>query len=275
MPKVKDFKSEFSEQNYKEYWKQKGNAFFKVKWYWQYLLYNYLGVEPKKMADQRDYWQDRGQVYYYEMLKDGYLNHEVFYQDLLVDELKKLSWDSFFEAGCGFGWNVRRVKEEFSDKFVGGTDFSISQLLNAKDFINGLPYYMALGDNCKLPLKDNAYDVGFSLGVYMNIHPDKIEDAVQELVRVSKKYIVHIEWDENNTTEEMRKKRAFKSHIVSHDYKALYEKYGQKVIGFYTHKDFSEKYKSHINNLKVTNVDRWEGFEGPEKYILIVIEVQK
>lgn len=39
MPKVKDFKSEFSEQNYKEYWEQKGNVFFKVKWYWQYLLF--------------------------------------------------------------------------------------------------------------------------------------------------------------------------------------------------------------------------------------------
>lgn len=271
---IKDFKSEFSKQNYKEYWKQKGTSAFKVKWYWQYFLYNFLGIEPSKMPDQRDYWTDRGQVYFYEMVNDGYLKHEVFYQDLLVAELKKLQWNSFFEAGCGFGWNVGRVKKEFPNAFVGGTDFSISQLLNAREYLKGLPYELALGDNCDLPLKDNAYDVGFSLGVYMNIHPDKIEKAIQELIRVSAKYIIHIEWDENRTTPEMRKKRAFKSHIISHDYKALYEKHGQKVRALYTHQDFTDQYRKHLEQVRDVSVDRWEGFEGPEKYIMIVIEKQ-
>ena len=32
----------------------------------------------------------------------------------------------------------------------------------------------------------------------MNIHPSKIEIAVDEILRVSKKYVVHLEYDENH-----------------------------------------------------------------------------
>ena len=61
-------------------------------------------------------------------------------------------------------------------------------------------------DICQMKLDDNAFDIGFSLGVFMNIHPDKILAACQEMVRVSKRYILHLEYDEENTTPELRAK---------------------------------------------------------------------
>jgi len=123
-----------------------------------------------------------------------------------------------------------------------------------------------------MPFKDNAFDVGFSLGVFMNIHPSKIESACTEMMRVCKKYIIHIEYDEDNTTHELKQKRAFKTNIVSHNYNKLYKELGAKVIHFKTFKDFGEQYLLHENNLK-TNLQRWEGFEGAEKYIFIVISL--
>lgn len=269
------YEMKYGKDNYREYWKKGFFDSYKLKWRFQYFMSNYLGINFRKLEDQRDYWTDRGQVYMHEMINDGYLKHEVFFQDLLIDELKKLEWNSFFEAGCGFGWNIKRVFEEFPGKFVGGTDFSITQLVNARSFAGNIPPHMVLGDNCKLPLKDNAYDVGFSLGVYMNINREKIDDAIKELIRVSGKYIVQIEWDENNTTRELRGKRTFKSHIISHDYRELYEKHGQKVIAFHTHKDFQSRYEKHLESMGDIKVDRWEGFDGPEKYIIIVVETQK
>lgn len=256
-----------------KYWQKIcGVEFYKIRYFSQWFLYNFLRIRLPKLSDQRGYWLKRGSVYMEEILNSGYLEREVFFQDMLVDSLRELNFDSFFEAGCGFGWNIGRVKKEFSQVRVGGVDFSLSQLFNSKAYLNRQPIPVLNGDNCRLPLKDDAFDVGFSLGVFMNIHPDKIEPALREMARVCRKYIIHIEYDENYTTPALRKKRAFKTNIVSHDYKGMYEKMGLKIQSFKTYEDFGMAY--HQFQAKVaSNLDRWEGFEGPEKYIFLVVEI--
>ena len=186
--------------------------------------------------------------------------------------MKFLKFDSLFEAGCGFGWNIRRVKDEFPETLIGGVDFSIPQLTYSKDYLKGYQAKTCYGDICKMPLKDNAYDIGISVGVFMNIHPSKIGDAVKEMARVCKKYIIHLEYDEDNTTKELKYKRSFKTNIVSHNYQKLYEIMGKEVLQFQTYKDFGESYALHIKNLQ-KKLDCWEEFEGPAKYILTVIKV--
>lgn len=255
------------------YWKSfMGIELFKAKYYAKWYLYKLLGITLPKLKDQREYWKDRGRVYMEEILASGYLEREVFFQDLLIETLKGLDFESFFEAGCGFGWNVRRVQEEFTGARVGGLDFSITQLKNARDYLQGLPVPVVNGDNCCMPLKDNAFDVGFSLGVFMNIHPDKIRRALSEMVRVCRRYIIHIEYDEGHTTPELREKRAVKTNIVSHDYRKIYEELGAEIVSFATYLDFGAAYHEHARRV-LSSLDRWEGFEGPEKYIMIVVKV--
>ncbi|MCP4220887.1 MAG: class I SAM-dependent methyltransferase [bacterium] len=255
------------------YWKKVcGIEVFKLKWYLKYYLYKGFGIKLPKIKNQSKYWRERGRVYMEEILSSGYLDREVFFQDMLTAQLKKLEFDSFFEAGCGFGWNVRRVKEEFPTVKVGGVDFSDTQLQHAEDYMGDLDVMLKQGDICQMPLEDNAYDIGFSLGVFMNIHPSKIREAAAQMVRVCRKYIIHIEYDQDNSSRELREKRAFKTNIVSHDYKAIYESLGMKVLDFKSYLDFGDKYREHVAAID-TEVDRWEGFEGPEKYIMIVVEV--
>ena len=208
-----------------------------------------------------------------EILASGYLGREVFFQNLLIDEMKKLEFSSCFEAGCGFGWNLKRIKEEVPEVAVGGLDFSLTQLLNSKKYLSETPPAGVVnGDNCRMPFKDNAFDLGFSVGVFMNIHPDKILDAFREMIRVCSKYIIHIEYDENHTTDELRKKRAFKTNIVSHDYIKLYSDLGVEAVKLLTYKVFEEQFYEFQRNIEA-NLDRWEGFEGPEKYIIAIIKV--
>jgi ubiquinone/menaquinone biosynthesis C-methylase UbiE len=207
-----------------------------------------------------------------EILSSGYLDREVFFQNLLIDKLKGFEFGSFFEAGCGFGWNIKRVKEEFPAVRVGGLDFSISQLANSKKYMGDENITGMGADICSMPLKDDAFDVGFSLGVFMNIHPSKIKSAIREMTRVCGKYIIHLEYDENHTTPELKEKRVFKTNIVSHDYKKLYEELNLKVVTFSTYKDFGKKYYEHAKSIS-SNLDRWEGFEGPEKYVFVVVKV--
>jgi len=255
------------------YWKSfMGIEIFKMKYFAKWCLYKLMGITLPKLKDQREYWRERGQVYMNEILSSGYLEREVFFQDLLINTLKGLDFESFFEAGCGFGWNIRRVQEEFPNTRVGGLDFSITQLENARNYLDGLQVPLVNGDNCCMPLKDNAFDVGFSLGVFMNIHPAKIRQALDEMIRVCRRYIIHIEYDENHTTSGLREKRAIKTNIVSHDYGRIYKDLGKEIMVFSTHLDFGEAYHKHAE--RVTSwLNRWEGFEGPEKYIMIVVKV--
>ena len=245
---------------------------FKVEYYAKWLCYKIFGLKLPKLKDQRDYWTQRGEVYMDEIHSSGYLDREIFFQDLIVNELKTLDFQSCFEAGSGFGWNIKRVKEEFPHKRVTGLDFSITQLKNSAKYMEGLNIPVTNGDNCLMPFKDNSFDIGFSLGVFMNIHPKKIKHALSEMARVCRKYIIHVEWDENNTTEELRKKRAFKTNIISHDYRSLYQSLGKKIAKFKTYRDVADSFKQFQSNV-TTKLERWEGFEGPEKYILIVIEL--
>ncbi|MEW6263541.1 MAG: class I SAM-dependent methyltransferase [Thermodesulfobacteriota bacterium] len=255
------------------YWKSVcGVELFKVNYYLKYWLYRCLGLKLPKLADQRGYWEKRGQVYFEEISSSRYLEREVFFQDMLIENLRGLTFDSAFEAGCGFGWNIKRFKDEFPAIRVGGLDFSLGQLKNARKYMDGLSPLLAFGDACRMPFQDKAFDVGFTVGVFMNIHPKKIRSAVGEMLRVCRRYVIHLEYDENHTTGELREKRAFKTNIVSHDYRGLYESSGAKIVRHLTHEDFGPDYWEHAHSL-TSRLDRWEGFEGPEKYIFLLVEI--
>jgi ubiquinone/menaquinone biosynthesis C-methylase UbiE len=253
------------------YWKTfMGIPRYKIDWYFKYWLYKIFGFTFDKLKNQREYWNTRGKEYMDDFLESQFDKKEMFFQDLLTKELKMLSFVSIFEAGCGFGWNVKRIKKEFPNVFPGGLDFSLPQLLNGQKYIPEVHMPCVQGDACNMPFKDNAFEVGFTMGVFMNIHPLNIDKAIDEMLRISKKYIIHIEWDQNNTKSELREKRIFKTNIVSHDYKTLYEKCGRKIIKFNTYKDFEHIFYEQYTHVKEST---WEQFEGPEKYILIIIEV--
>ena len=106
----------------------------KIDWYFKYYLYKIFGFTFKKLSEQKEYWNSRGKEYYGEMMNSNILEYEIFFQDLLIEQLKSLNFESFFEAGCGFGWNVKRVKKEFPQVRIGGLDFSIPQLSNSRKY---------------------------------------------------------------------------------------------------------------------------------------------
>ena len=96
-----------------------------------------------------------------------------------------------------------------------------------------------------MPFHDNSYDVGFSVGVFMNINSEKIDITIDHLIRVSKKYIIHLEYEENCATDELRNRRITKTYIISHDYQSPYAKRGMKIKTSITYKDTIEKYDKY------------------------------
>ncbi|MCX5884687.1 MAG: class I SAM-dependent methyltransferase [Proteobacteria bacterium] len=255
----------------KSYWKNfLGIPRYKIDWFFKCYIHKVFGITFDKLHDQRQYWNSRGAGYFEEVFQSQHYTYEIFFQDMFINELRSLSFENFFEAGCGFGWNVKRVKQEFPNVKIEGIDFSMPQLMNSKIYLPHIYMPAVQGDACLMPFKDKAFDIGFTLGVFMNIHPAKIEKAIDEMIRVSKKYIIHLEWDQDNTKPALREKRIFKTNIISHNYRCLYEQRGKRIIKFKTYKDFEESFNKRF---KSTKVSTWEQFEGPEKYILLVVEL--
>ncbi len=252
-----------------------GLPYFKVDYNIKQFLYKIFRIRLPKIEDQRDYWLNRGNEYCDEFQNRGYARLEIFFQNLVVSELKKLKFSSIFEAGCGFGWNIKRFQKEFPKAFVGGLDFSHTQLVNGKTkYIKNDKILLTEGDATRMPFMDNAWDVSFSLGVFMNINEKKIGLAIDEMIRVCRKYIIHLEYDENHAEDGLRERRAFKTNIVSHDYRKLYEERGLKIRTFLTADAFGDDYRNFVEG-RSEGVRRWESWEGPSKYILIIAENHK
>ncbi|MEW5772133.1 MAG: class I SAM-dependent methyltransferase [Thermodesulfobacteriota bacterium] len=249
-----------------------GIELFKVEYKLKEFLYKTFGIALPKLRDQRDYWAWRGLGYADEILASGYLEREVFFQDMILQELAEKPFESAFEAGCGFGWNVKRIKEEFPHMRVGGLDFSLGQLRNLGHYRPETEVGATQGDACSMPFCDDAFDVGFTLGVFMNIHPDRIMEALAEMARVCRRRIIHVEWSERYATPKLARKRAFKTNIVSHDYDDLYAQLGVKAAKVLTHHDFGPAFREHEARVKGA-LDRWEGFEGPDKYTVYVFDL--
>lgn len=249
-----------------------GVELFKVEYRLKAFLYNTFGITLPKLRDQRAYWAWRGQAYRDEILASGYLDREVFFQDLILQELSRERYESVFEAGCGFGWNVKRVKEEFPWMRVGGLDFSLPQLRNMHGYKSDLAIGAAQADACAMPFCDNAFDVGFTLGVFMNLHPSAIRRALAEMVRVCRRRIIHVEWAARHATKDLVDKRAFKTNIVSHDYDDIYAEMGVNPTKILTHHDFGQAFREHERRAD-SRLDRWEGFEGPDKYTVYVFDL--
>jgi SAM-dependent methyltransferase len=255
------------------YWRRHfGIDNYKIRYMIKAGLYKFFGLKLPKNKCQRRYWDRRAVSYMDEVFDLGYHDREIFFQNMIVDSLKDLAFESYFEAGCGFGWNILRLKKEFPHTRGYGLDFSFTQLFhNGRRYVAGADLPLVNGDNRFMPLKDKSIDVGFSLGVFMNIHPRYVGQALSEMCRVCRKRIIHLEWDANHAGEALRRQRIFKTNIVSHDYFGLYRAMGRRVTVMRTYKDWQQQFEDFKATVKSQDT-RWEGFEGPDKYVLLVVE---
>ena len=96
----------------------------KLDFFFKKFLYKLFRITLPKYKSQKNYWKNRGIAYMNDFFHSKYEQREVFFQNLLIENIKNLNFESAFEAGCGFGWNLKRLQDEFPSKRVGGLDFS-------------------------------------------------------------------------------------------------------------------------------------------------------
>lgn len=98
---------------------------------------------------------------------------------------------SFLEVGCNTG-NILSSLQAQGHKNLNGIDiqeYAIQQAIELTSEINVL-----VGSAFNIPFEDNSFDLVFTSGVLIHIHPDDVAGVMREIARVSKKYIWGLEY---------------------------------------------------------------------------------
>ena len=152
------------------------------------------GIRVHLESEGRDYWEARARTYRGEtesILEPG--NPYFLAQQEFLRLLENISWQSALEAGCGFGWHLRAIRQSFPARTVAGLDFSYNQLREARAFVADPSVRLWQASAFSLPHQDNAFDLVFTSGVLMCVHPDRLADVLRELARVAKREVIVLE----------------------------------------------------------------------------------
>lgn len=172
------------------------------------------------------YWIRRGKVYHSwynglsEKEKQSYLANE----NHLLNSLKTLGFKSILEVGCGFGRILKLVNSNFKLERVVGVDLSKDQLENARKYIGATKVGLHQGTIYSLDFPDNSFDLVLTSEVLMHVPPDKIRAAMKELIRVSKKHVLNMEFYKKDFRGDLAE------HNWTHNYPELYKEIGHGAV---------------------------------------------
>jgi SAM-dependent methyltransferase len=165
-----------------------------------------IGIETHLASESRGYWEERGQRYAEEVAPildpaDAYSKA----QRQFLAELAKLRWDSILEVGCGFGWHLKAIADQFPSRRVVGLDFSFIQLLKSHDYLAGSHANVCLGSAFQVPFSPDSFDVVFTSGMLIYVHPKQLQGAIAELRRVAHRSVITLEYarEHMNTPERL------------------------------------------------------------------------
>ena len=104
----------------------------------------------------------------------------------LVNITKAKTVDSILDVGCGEGFTLNRLNEHGIGKRLEGLDYSKDAIALGKKTYPDIK--ITQGSIYKLPYQNNSFDLVLCTEVLE--HLQNPEQALKELVRVSKKYLV-------------------------------------------------------------------------------------
>lgn len=114
--------------------------------------------------------------------------------------LEGLELRRVLEVGCNRGHNLCALAEFFGDRVdVWGIEPNPYALSIARS--GGAKYFALPGNAFDLPFKDNYFDLAFTAGVLIHIAPEKLPNAMREIARVSRRYVLAAEYFSDQETE--------------------------------------------------------------------------
>lgn len=186
---------------------------------WHKIYYKVIAFHPKvdrffRYQKPQAYWRSRGGEPYFqeqEAVRDRTLRSQ-----FIAEEINRLEYKSMLEVGCGYGKQIKNFR--WREAVVVGCDFSRPQLLKAYDYCGGPIARFVEADGEFLPFATKCFDLSLSSAVILHNDYEKARKMIAEMIRVTKKYLVHNE-DVDVTFSR-----------YGYDMKKTYEAMGFKII---------------------------------------------
>lgn len=148
----------------------------------------------------------RKQYYSNEVVKDVYLyegkpidltsgDYTRLAAKKMAEVMEKLSFHSMLEVGIGEATTICDILADLpEEKEAWGIELSLSRLLYAQKFSEekSAKINLAVGDMFSLPFPDDSADLVFTY-YCIDAHRGKEKQAIEEMLRVSKEYLILVE----------------------------------------------------------------------------------
>ena len=115
-----------------------------------------------------------------------------------MERIFKFSPSSVLEVGCNCGPNLYILAKRFPDAEIRGIDINPMAVQKgnewlAQEGISNVKLSVGRADDLR-QFEDKSFDVVFTDAVLIYIGPDKIRKVVEEMLRVTRKVLIFLEW---------------------------------------------------------------------------------
>jgi ubiquinone/menaquinone biosynthesis C-methylase UbiE len=120
------------------------------------------------------------------------------HRPLLIEKISKFFPHSILEIGCNSGPNLYLLARKFPDAEIRGIDINPAAVQKGNDWlaeegISNVKLLVGKADELG-QFQDKSFDVVFTDAVLIYIGPDKIKDVMREMVRITRKALILVEW---------------------------------------------------------------------------------
>jgi pseudaminic acid biosynthesis-associated methylase len=105
---------------------------------------------------------------------------------------------SVLEVGCNLGWNLSYLAR-LGDYQLVGIEPQADAVRAGQE--RGDRFTILEGNAFDLPFKDGSFDLVFTSGVLIHIHPRDLPRALAEMERVSRRFLLYVEYDHPTEVE--------------------------------------------------------------------------
>ena len=142
-------------------------------------------------------------------IRDYWDSHNHSHRSFLVEIISKFSPSSILELGCNCGPNLYLLAKKFPDVEIIGIDINPMAVESGNEWFKQagiLNVKLLVGKADELEqFKDRSFDVVFTDAVLIYIGPDKIKKIVKEMVRITRKAIILVEWNDFGSKKKYKK----------------------------------------------------------------------
>lgn len=148
------------------------------------------------------------------------------HRKFLIDKISAFDPVSILEIGCNCGPNLRLLAEKFPYADITGIDINPMAIQKGSEWFKSAGLKNVRLFECKADelerFNDQTFDVVFTDAVLIYFGPDKIKEVIGEMIRVSAKAIILMEWNDFSAKSDPLGK--YVKHWIR-DYKGLLKQF--------------------------------------------------